>query len=150
MKYFEDYELGDTEESPQRYTMTEEEIIEFGTRWDYQLFHVDPEAAKQSAFGGLVASSTLLFSAAVSLWCHPDVKDEDRAAAISALGLNNMKLKIPARPGDELKAKMTVIEKRLSKSHLNAGILAMSNEITNQRDELVFVYEHAGLYLTRP
>ena len=90
-----------------------------------------------------------LFSIAVSLWCHPNVKDEDRAAAISALGFNNMKLKSPARPGDELKARATVIEKRLSKSNSAAGILAMQNEITNQRDELVFVYEHAGLYLKR-
>jgi acyl dehydratase len=149
MKYFDDYELGDIQDSSQRHIVTEEEIIEFGTRWDYQPFHVDPEAAKDSLFGGLVASSTHLFSIAVSLWCHPNVKDEDRAAAISALGFNNMKLKSPARPGDELKARATVIEKRLSKSNSAAGILAMQNEITNQRDELVFVYEHAGLYLKR-
>ena len=149
MKYFDDYELGDEQESPRRHKVTEEEIIEFGTRWDYQPFHVDSEAAKDSSFGGLVASSTHLFSIAVSLWCHADVKDEDRVAAISALGFNNMKLKSPARPGDELKAKMTVIEKRSSRSNPAAGILAMQNEITNQHDELVFVYEHAGFYLKR-
>lgn len=149
MRYFEDYELGDVEESTQRHRVTEEEIIEFGTRWDYQPFHVDPEAAKNSVFGGLVASSTHLFSIGVSLWCHPDVRAEDRTAAISALGFNNMKLKSPARPGDELKARMTVIEKRLSKSNPSAGILAMRNEVTNQHDEVVFVYEHAALYHRR-
>ena len=38
------------------YTFTEAEIIRFGTLYDPQYFHVDPEAAKESHFGGLVAS----------------------------------------------------------------------------------------------
>jgi acyl dehydratase len=150
MKYFEDFQLGELRESPRRYTVTAEEIVEFGTRWDYQPFHVDPEAAKESRFGGLVASSTHLFAMGVSLWCHADVGAENQSAAISALGFNNMRLKSPARPGDELKATSTVIEKRASRSRPGAGILVMRNEVLNQRDELVFVYEHAGLYRTAP
>lgn len=149
MKYFEDFELGAIEDSPRRYTVTEEEIVEFGTRWDYQPFHVDPQAAETSFFGGLVASSTHLFSIAVSLWCHADVDTENRAAAISALGFNNMKMKSPARPGDELKGTSTVIDKRVSKSNPGAGILVMQNTVSNQRDEIVFVYEHAALYQRR-
>lgn len=150
MKYFDDFQLGEHMESPRRYTVTEEEVIEFGTRWDYQPFHVDPEAAKTSPFGGLVASSTHLFAVGVSLWCHSDVGAENQSAAISALGFNNMQLKSPARPGDELKGTSTVIEKRVSRSRPDAGILVMRNEVMNQRDELVFVYEHAALYRRGP
>jgi acyl dehydratase len=150
MKYFDDFRLGELRESPRRHTVTEEEIIEFGARWDYQPFHVDREAAMKSPFGGLVASSTHLFAIGVSLWCHRDVGEEDQSAAISALGFNHMKLKSPARPGDELKGNSTVIEKRVSRSNPDAGILVMRNEVTNQRDEIVFVYEHAGLYRRRP
>lgn len=149
MKYFEDYVLGELRQSPLRRTVTEEEVIEFGERWDYQPFHVDREAAEASPFGGLVASSTHLFALCVSLWCHRDVGEENQSAAISALGFNNMKLKSPARPGDELKGTSVVIEKRLSRSHPEAGILVMRNEITNQRDEVVFIYEHAALYRRR-
>ena len=38
------------------HTFTAEEIIRFGKLYDPQYFHVDPEAAKHSHFGGLVAS----------------------------------------------------------------------------------------------
>lgn len=150
MKYFEDFEMGELRESPRRHTVTEEEIIEFGNRWDYQPFHVDPEAAKSSPFGGLVASSTHLFAIGVSLWCHRDFEQEEKSAAISALGFNNMKMKSPARPGDVIKGTSVVIEKRASNSRPEAGILTMRNEVINQRDQIVFEYEHAGLYLRRP
>ncbi|MCP4842762.1 MAG: acyl dehydratase [Halieaceae bacterium] len=149
MKYFEDFALGEKRESPRRHLITEEEIMEFGNRWDYQPFHVDREAAKASVFGGLVASSTHLFAVSVSLFCHKDLDSAGRSAAISALGFNNMKLKAPARSGDELKCVSVVIEKRQSNSRPDAGILVMRNEVTNQREELVFIYEHAALYRLR-
>jgi acyl dehydratase len=38
------------------YTFTEENIIAFAKRYDPQPFHVDPEAAKRSPYGGLIAS----------------------------------------------------------------------------------------------
>ena len=133
-------------ESPNKHIVTEEEIIEFGTRWDSHPFHVDPEAAKNSVFGGLVASSTHLFSVSIGLWNNLNVKDEDREAVVSALGFNNMKLKVPARQGDQLQAKTTVIKKRDSNSRPDLGILVFRNEIKNQNDELVLVYESAVLY----
>ena len=53
--YLDDLEIGMTFESDQ-YTITEEEIITFAKQYDPIYFHVDPEAAKQSEFGGLIAS----------------------------------------------------------------------------------------------
>jgi len=38
------------------YTFDEENIVRFASRFDPQPFHVDPEAAKRSLFGGLCAS----------------------------------------------------------------------------------------------
>lgn len=43
------YELGE-------YHVSTDEIVEFARRWDPQYFHVDPVAAEQSIFGGLIAS----------------------------------------------------------------------------------------------
>ena len=54
-RYFEDYCVGEVAEFGD-YHITSEEIIDFAKRYDPQLFHTDPEAAKQSSFGGLVAS----------------------------------------------------------------------------------------------
>ena len=145
MKYFEHFTLGLEEEAPGRHIVTEEEIIEFGTRWDSQPFHVDPEAAKDSMFGGLVACSVHLFAMAIGLWNRATVNEEERTAAVSALGFNNMQLKTPARPGDELKSKSTVIERRSSTSKPNLGIVTFRNEVTNQDDVLVFSFENSAL-----
>ena len=54
-RYFEDYLPGSVYEFGS-YTMQEAEIIEFGKRFDPQDFHVDPAAAAQGPFGGLIAS----------------------------------------------------------------------------------------------
>jgi acyl dehydratase len=145
MKYFEHFALGLEEDAPGRHIVTEEEIIEFGTRWDSQPFHVDPEAAKDSVFGGLVASSAHLFAIAIGVWNIETANEEDRVAAVSALGFNNMQLKAPARPGDELKSKSTVIERRSSVSKPHLGIVTFRNEVTNQTGELVLVLENTAL-----
>ena len=55
MPYFEDIELG-SQTDIGSYTFTEEEIIAFATKYDPQYFHIDPVRAKDSLFGGLVAS----------------------------------------------------------------------------------------------
>ena len=145
MKYFEHFTVGLEEEAPGRHIVTEEEIIEFGTRWDSQPFHVDPEAAKKSVFGGLVASSVHLFAIAIGLWNRDTANDEERTAAVSALGFNNMQLKRPARPGDELKSKSVVLEARSSASKPQLGIVTFRNEVTNQRGEVVLAFENSAL-----
>ena len=38
------------------YHVTQEEIIEYSRKWNPLPFHIDEEAAKQSIFGGLIAS----------------------------------------------------------------------------------------------
>jgi acyl dehydratase len=81
---------------------------------------------------------------AIGLW-NREPADEDRAAAVSALGFNNMRLKTPARPGDELKCKSVVIERRSSASKPNLGIVTFRNEVTNQDDVLVFSFENSAL-----
>ncbi|MDH4174634.1 MAG: MaoC/PaaZ C-terminal domain-containing protein, partial [Betaproteobacteria bacterium] len=53
--YWEDFKVGETVEMG-RHTFTEEEIIAFARQFDPQPFHVDPQAAARSAFGGLIAS----------------------------------------------------------------------------------------------
>lgn len=150
MKYFDDYAVGQVQRSDKTHRISEEEIIEFGTRWDSQVFHTDPEAARSTAFGGLVASSCHLFAVAIGLWNNPELPPSQRTAAVSALGFNYMKLRAPARPGDLLASTATVIEKRDSASRPGAGILVFHNAMSNQREEVVFEFESAALYEKRP
>src|SRR5438270_1807743 len=55
MYHFEDFHTGDTFELGPL-TVTEEEIIAFANQFDPQYFHNDPQRAKGSIFGGLIAS----------------------------------------------------------------------------------------------
>jgi acyl dehydratase len=148
VKFFEDFTVGEVEVFDATYVVTEEEIREVGERWDPQPFHIDPEAAQQSPFGGLVASSVHLFAMAVSL--SMTGTKHDPVAAVSALGFDKMRLHAPARPGDELFVRIEVIEARRSTSQPALGVVQNRAEMLNQHDELVFSYESAFLVQQRP
>ena len=144
MRYYEYYRLGLVEAFPGSHVVTEDEIREMGERWDPQPFHVDPEAAAASPFGGLVASSVHLFGISTRLGVTK-MPPEERPAAVSALGFDKMRLHAPARPGDELTARYSVIERRVSRSRPEIGVVRTENELVNQRSEVVFSYETAWL-----
>ena len=115
------------------YLVTEAEIIEFGQRFDPQPFHIDPVAAKDSVFGGLVAPGTLIICARSWLVYHLD-----RCPAYSAgLGVESMNLMKPVRPGDTLRLEVRVLSARPSKSRSDNGVVTCKNLIYNQHDELV-------------
>src|SRR5207253_860799 len=55
MRYFEDFAEGQVYDLGEL-RVSEPEIVEFARKYDPQAFHVDPEAAQRSIFGGLIAS----------------------------------------------------------------------------------------------
>lgn len=141
-KYFDDFEIGDAHFFDYQYEVTEEEIMEFGNRFDPQPWHIDKDAANASYFGGLIACSAHIFA----MWCSIGLKDGGfPVAAVSALGFNNMKMVAPIRPGDKLKHEIKVKSLRESKSNPGCGVIEFSNEMLNQNDELVFTIEHVVL-----
>ena len=146
--FFEDFTVGNIQHFDGTYPVTEKEIREVGERWDPQPFHIDPQAAAQSPFGGLVASSVHLFAMAVSLLTRPT--ERGSVAAVSALGFDKMRLHAPARPGDELSARGVAIETRPSESRPNLGVVRTRHELINQNNEVVFSYEAAFLVERRP
>jgi acyl dehydratase len=142
VRYYEDFVPGESTTSRGSYLVTEAEIREVGERWDPQPFHIDPLAAARSAFGGLVASSVHLFAIRVALGTGPSAEP---TAAVSALGFDKLRLHAPARPGDELRARQTTIDRRVSSSRPGLGVVRSRSELVNQRDELVFSDESAFL-----
>lgn len=64
LKYFQDVVPGEVEKVGEHH-FTQEEIIEFGRKWDPQSFHIDPVAVDKSGFQGLIASGTHLIAIAV-------------------------------------------------------------------------------------
>jgi len=128
------------------YLVTEDEILEFGRRFDPQPFHTDPIAAKDSVFGGLVAPGTLVVCARSWL-----VNQLDRCPAYSAgLGVENMNLLKPVRPGDTLRLEVRVLSARPSESRPDHGVVTCKNLIFNQRDEVVMELTPKMLVKCRP
>ena len=108
MNYLEDINIGEDIVFPGRYTVTQESIMETGREWDPYPFHTDPVAAADTIYGALVASTVQLFAISVNLGHSATMP----LAAVSSLGLNDLKNHAPAYAGDTLELHCTFLEKK--------------------------------------
>jgi len=146
MYYLEDFVVGESYETKGRYIITEDEIIEIGQRWDPQPFHIDREAALNSVFGGLIACSIHLF--AIVCWCGHQL--DESIAAVAGLGWDKVRMHTPVMAGDEISCKVKVLEARVSDSQPDCGVVTLQNDLSNQRNELVYSAQNSFLILRRP
>jgi acyl dehydratase len=113
--------------------ITAEDIIRFARDNDPQYFHVDPEAAKASPFGGLVASGWQTAALSMRLLIE--------RAAIFAGGVIGAGGEIawlrPVRPGDRLRIECEVVKVTPSRSRPEVGTAVLKTTTFNQNDEPV-------------
>ncbi|AFZ73270.1 MaoC family dehydratase [Natronobacterium gregoryi] len=133
MQYYEDLKVGDTQEFGE-YHVTGEEIVEFAEQYDPQPFHVDEEAAEESAFGELVASGWHTASMCMRLLVDGPLSEQ---ASMGARGVDELRWKKPVKPGDTLSARTEVLDKRVSESDPRRGYVDVRFEGRNQHDEVV-------------
>ena len=143
--WFEDYAVGDEFESAP-VTFTEPDIIDFAKRYDPQPFHIDPEAAKASPFGGLIASGTQILPFLWRAIMAPGFLN-GRALGAPAIALD---FKRPVRPGDTLIAISRVLETRPSATRPDRGYVRFISEATNQSGDLVVTLSHNQIIQRRP
>jgi acyl dehydratase len=146
MIWWEDFKVGERFEMG-RHTFTEVEIVAFGRQFDPQPFHSNPEAAKKSFFGGLIASGWHTCSVAMRIMCESYLK---RAASLGAPGVDNVRWPNPVRPGDTLVFRREVIAARASTTRPGVGLVKHRWEAMNQRGELVMTMEGWGMFGRRP
>ncbi len=132
-RYFEDLAIGENAESSER-EVTREEMLEFARRYDPQYFHSDPEAARGSVFGELVASG--IHTAA--LWRQLDATISRGIAWICGVAWEDVRWPHAVRAGDRLRARYECLSKRPSRTHADRGVVEMLYTLRNQRGELVF------------
>lgn len=113
-----------------------EEIIDFAKRYDPQPFHVDEGVAKGSIFGGLIASALHTISACTRVV----VEAQGDLAIMSGLGIDEVKLFLPVRPGDELSVEARWSDLKRSRSKPDRGIAHLTCKVANQRGEPVAEY----------
>lgn len=144
--YFEDMAVGATVDLGKR-SVSEEEILRFAREFDPQPFHVDPEAAGQSIFEGLIASGWHTCSITMRLLVDGLLSN---SSSLGSPGIEQIRWVKPVRPGDTLHAVLTVQEVRMSQSKPGRGTARMHIDVTNQADELVMWMESFGMFATRP
>jgi len=146
MLYFEDFLPGETVEIG-RHTFTEKEIVAFAAQFDPQPFHTDPEAAKDTFFGGLIASGWHTCAIGMRLMVQHYI---GRAASAGSPGVENIRWLAPVRPGDTITYRRVILEARPSESKPDIGLVRSRSEALNQRGETVMTMEGWGMFRRRP
>ncbi|UCF90165.1 MAG: MaoC family dehydratase [Desulfobacterales bacterium] len=132
-RYFEDYVPGTVHEFG-AITMEEDEIIAFGRRFDPQVFHTEPEAAKSTMFGGLIASGWHTAGLMMRLFVENYLS---RVASLGSPGVDELRWTKPVRPGDTLSLRVTITRTRRSRSKPDRGIVHSFIEVLNQNRDIV-------------
>lgn len=135
-RYFDDFRIGERFTTP-GVTLTESLILDFALRYDPQPFHIDVEAAKQSNFGGLIASGFHTLALGFRMVLETGIF---RACSMGSPGFDELRWVRPVRPGDTLHTEIEVVEKKPSSSKPDRGMLRNKYWIKNQRDEDVITF----------
>lgn len=128
-------------------TVTEEEIIAFGKQFDPQPFHIDPEAAKASMFGGLVASGWHTCSMMMRMVVDGLMSE---SSSMGSPGVDSVRWIAPVRAGDTLSVSYVTTKVRASRSRPGLGMVWSHWKATNQRGELVCTVDGVGMFGRRP
>ncbi len=102
--------------------LSADEIIEFAQLYDPQTFHTDPEAAKESPFGGLIASGLQTIAVAFGQFIRLGYFAE---SSLGGPATDDVDWLAPVRPGNELVTTAQVIEARPSQSKPDRGVVRL-------------------------
>jgi acyl dehydratase len=144
VRYYEDLIEGERHSSGTR-TVSEEELVSFARQYDPQWFHTDRDAARGSAFGGLIASG--IFTMAI--WRQLDHEIAHDIAWICGVAWDEVRFLVAVRPGDTLRAHATCLAKRLSAKQPDRGVVTYQYVLENQHGEAVFSCRSTNLIRCR-
>jgi acyl dehydratase len=106
-RYFEDLTVGETHDCGSVH-VTREEMLEFAERYDPQPIHVDPEAAGESMFGGLIASGWLTCALSARQLVRGYMND---TASLGGRGMDDVRWHAPVYPDTTLSVTVELVEK---------------------------------------
>lgn len=132
---FEELRIGETFYTPTR-EITLEDIERFAHFTGDEFYaHMDEAAAKASPFfEGRVAHGYLVLSFAAGLFVRAQL-----GPVLANYGLENLRFLTPVYPGDTMRVRLTVKEKRPRKPEY--GEVRWSVTVYNQNDEIVATYD---------
>jgi acyl dehydratase len=139
---YEDLEVGSTTEVG-RHTFEADDIISFAERYDPQPFHLDEAAGKASSFGGLVASGWHTCAVFMGMLVRTRLKD---STSMGSPGIDEIRWLKPVRVGDTITMYQKVLDKRVSSSKPDRGIVSTEWVGVNQDGETVITVRSKGMF----
>jgi acyl dehydratase len=144
-RFYEEFEAGDVYKHWPGRTITEHDNDLFCMMtMNHMPLHIDKNYAEKSQHGQRLVVGLLVLSLAVGM----SVVDTS-GKAVAALEYEEVKHLGPTFIGDTIYAQMEVLEKRLTKSRQDRGIVRVQTTVTNQRGEKVMTLKRSFMVYTR-
>jgi acyl dehydratase len=143
-RFWEDLEIGEATRSREM-TVDLDDMVAYAERYDPQWFHANPDAAKASLFGEVIASG--LYSAA--LWRVLDHEVNGDIAWVCGVAWDDVHWLRAVRAGDRLQAHSEILSKRPSASRPGVGLAVLAHALTNQDGGRVFEFRSTNLVYRR-
>lgn len=111
-----------------------------------QSLHLDAAASASTEFGERLVNSMFTLSTMIGL----SVAQLTQATTVANLGFSEISFPRPVLVGDTLYAETTVVDKRISKSRPDNGVVVFEHRCYNQRREVVAVARRTALMRCTP
>lgn len=144
--YFEDFAPGRIFRTPP-FVASAEQIVRFAEDYDPQYYHLDPERARHSIFGGLVCPG---FQTASLAWGLALKTGLFRHCAVAGIGIDRLRWLKPVREGDTIHAEFELAEGRPSASRPGIARATFDYRMLNQHGETVMTLSLIQLLRLRP
>ncbi len=146
-KYCEELTPGLVIDHSTRRTVSEDDNILFSAiTHNTAPLHLDEEYAKTSIYGRRIMNSMYTLGPV----CGVIVGDLTQGTTMANLGFEKVMFPNPLFPGETVKVRTEVVERRESKKYPQAGIVTFKHIGLNQNDVVVYECTRIGMMLKKP
>ncbi|WP_159618632.1 MaoC family dehydratase [Arthrobacter zhaoguopingii] len=145
--YYEDFVIGKVLAHEATRTVTEaDNLLITALTMNVQPLHLDAEFAGQSMYGQRIVNSIFTLGLVTGI----PVQETTLGTTLGNLGFREIEFPKPVFIGDTLRVETEALDKRVSNSRPDTGIVGIEHRGYNQRDELVCVVRRTALMKRQP
>ncbi|MEM1111040.1 MAG: MaoC/PaaZ C-terminal domain-containing protein [Pseudomonadota bacterium] len=134
LRRWDDLQTGETYDA-KGITITRRDILDFAADFDPQPYHLDPEAANDSIFGGLCASGWHV--TALMMRLLTDTFTEQNIDLLGSNRVGQLRWRKPVFADDTLASKITITEKTPAEEDKRFGFIDCDIDVSNQHGDSV-------------
>lgn len=116
-------------------TLSSDDIVTFAREYDAQPMHTDPEAARHTFVGQMIASGWHTCAVTMRMFYDNILAG---STSMGSPGVEEGTWVKPVLPGDTLRVRQTIGETRPSRSRPEVGLVNFIFDVLDQRDEIVY------------